>query len=88
MLYMHYGESINGIIWFSFNVAQCYCSGSQTPDDKRMSRVNEVQWKTAGVSLLIVLGQHYRKLASFLVNIVAIGSVHTSSGTVQKVYGP
>lgn len=44
--------------------------------------------KTAGVSLLIVLGQHYGKLASVLVNIMVVGSVHTSSGIVQKVYDP
>lgn len=31
--------------FISFNVAQCYCSGSQTIADKRMCRVNEVQWK-------------------------------------------
>lgn len=88
LVYMPYGESINTIIWFHLILLNAIVPQAKTIADKSMCRVTEVHGKTAGVSLLIVLGQHSWKLASLLVCITAFGSVHTSSDTVQKVYGP
>lgn len=88
LVYMPYGESISIIIWFHLILLNAIVPLAKTRADKSMCRVTEVHGKTAGISLLEVLGQHSWKLASLLVCIMALGSVHTCSGTVQKVYGP